>query len=264
MKRWAFFAYSLVVYAVFLATFLYAIAFVGNLRLDPWLGIELVPKSMDRGGEGGPWATALLIDALLLGVFAIQHSVMARRSFKAWWTKLVPPPIERSTYVLFASGALILLFAFWRPIGGVVWAVDDRSATTALALVSLLGWFTVLAGTFHINHFELFGLRQTYYALRGREMPPHRFVTPGLYRFVRHPIYAGFVIAFWATPVMTIGHLVFAIATTGYILVGIQLEERDLVREYGPEYQRYRRAVSMLAPLPKRLDVGREASLEKS
>lgn len=264
MKRWSYFAYSVVVYAVFLATFLYAIAFVGNVRLEPWLGVELVPKSMDRGGEGGPLATALLIDALLLGVFAIQHSVMARRGFKEKWTKLVPPPIERSTYVLFASGALILLFAFWRPIGDVVWAVEDRGATTALAVVSLVGWFTVLAGTFHINHFELFGLRQTFYALQGREPPPHRFVTPGLYRVVRHPIYAGFVIAFWATPIMTVGHLVFAIATTGYILVGIQLEERDLVREYGRDYERYRRAVPMLAPLPKRIDVGGEAKLEES
>ena len=262
MKRWIFVAYSIVVYALFLGTFLYAIAFVGNIRLEPWLGFELIPKSMDRGGEGAPIGEALLIDALLLGLFAVQHSGMARRGFKRVWTKLVPPPIERSTYVLFASGALILLFAMWRPIGGTVWATEHPVATTALALVSLGGWLTVLAGTFHINHFDLFGLRQAFYALLRREPPPHRFVTPGLYRIVRHPIYTGFVIAFWATPVMTIGHLVFAIATTGYILVGIQLEERDLVREYGDRYERYRDAVPMLAPLPKRGDVTSEATLE--
>lgn len=252
MKRYAFFAYSAAVYAFFLGTFVYAIGFVGNFRFELWDGITFVPRSMDRGGEAGPLWKALLVDALLLSVFALQHSGMARRGFKEKWTKIVPRPIERSTYVLCASGALALLFAFWRPIGEPVWATDDRALTGVLVGLSLVGWFTVLAGTFHINHFDLFGLRQTFYLLIGRQPPANRFVTPGLYRVVRHPIYLGFLIAFWATPVMTIGHLLFAIATTGYILIAIQLEERDLVREYGADYQRYRREVSMLAPVPRR------------
>lgn len=261
MKRFVFFSYSLVVYACFLATFLYAIGFVGNIRLEPWLGVELVPRSMDRGGPGGPLWQALLIDALLLAGFALQHSGMARQGFKRWWTRIIPRPIERSTYVLFASGALALLFALWRPIGATVWVTDDRVVTAALIGVSLLGWATVLAGTFHISHFDLFGVRQTFYGLLGRHAPPHRFVTPGLYRVVRHPIYLGFLIAFWATPVMTVGHLVFAIATTGYILIAIQLEERDLVREFGADYQAYRRQVSMLAPVPRRAEASPRATL---
>lgn len=266
MKRWAFFAYSIVSYAFFFATFVYAIGFVGNFHLGPWHGLWFVPKSMDVGHEGNGLGAALVIDALLLGVFALQHSGMARRGFKEKWTKIIPKPIERSTYVLFASAALALLFACWRPIGGHVWVIADRDGTIALMVVSLLGWLTVLAATFHINHFDLFGLRQTFLPLLGREVPSTRFRTPGLYRLVRHPIYAGFIIAFWATPVMTVGHLVFAIATTGYILVAIQLEERDLVREHGDKYERYRRNVPMLAPLPlpKPLapDVVREAKLE--
>jgi methanethiol S-methyltransferase len=261
MKRLGFFIYSVAVYAFFLGTFLYAIGFVGNFRLGPWNGLVFVPKSMDLGGEGGPLWAALLVDALLLGVFALQHSGMARRGFKERWTRIVPKPIERSTYVLFASGALALLFAFWRPIGAPVWTIQDPTATTALVIVSLAGWATVLAGTFHINHFDLFGLRQTFYPLIGREPPPHRFVTPGLYRVVRHPIYLGFIIAFWATPVMTVGHLVFAIATTGYIVIAIQLEERDLVHEYGAQYEGYRRRVSMLAPLPKRAPQAERAKM---
>jgi methanethiol S-methyltransferase len=257
MKKTAFFIYSLIAYAIFLATLNYAVGFLGNLRLGPWHGLVFVPKSMDVGGEGAPVATALLIDAALLSVFALQHSVMARRGFKRWWTRIVPPPIERSTYVLFSSVALALLFALWRPIGGTIWHFEDRGITTALTVVSLIGWFIALIATFHINHFELFGLRQTLYALLGREAPVTRFVTPGLYRAVRHPLYLGFVIAFWATPVMTIGHLVFAIATTGYILVAIQLEERDLVHAFGNDYVRYRQQVPMLAPLPRRSELPR-------
>ena len=262
MKRFAFLVYSLAVYTCFLGVFLYAIGFVGNFRLGVWHQVVWVPKSMDLGGEGAPLGRALLVDALLLAVFAVQHSGMARRSFKEKWTKVVPAPIERSTYVLFTSGALALLFAFWRPIGAPVWAIEDQGVHTALVLTSLLGWLTVLAGTFHINHFELFGLTQAYSALLGREPPAHRFVTPGLYRFVRHPIYLGFLIAFWSTPVMTVGHLVFAIATTVYILVAIQLEERDLVRDYGRAYERYRRQVPMLAPLPKRPELTQHAKME--
>ena len=252
MKKSAFVLYSLTAYTAFLATLLYAVGFLGNLRLGPWHGLVFVPKSMDVGGEGAPIATALLIDAALLSMFALQHSGMARRGFKRWWTRIVPPPIERSTYVLVSSVALALVFALWRPIGGAVWSFDDRMITTLFTFASLLGWFIALISTFHIDHFELFGLRRPFYALLGREPPAARFVTPGLYRAVRHPLYLGFVIAFWATPVMTIGHLVFAIATTAYILIAIQFEERDLVRDYGADYERYRRQVPMLAPLPRR------------
>jgi methanethiol S-methyltransferase len=261
-KRIAFFVYGLAAYVFFLGTFLYAIGFVGNFRIGLWGGLVFVPKSMDVGGDASSLVTALLIDALLLGVFAIQHSVMARRGFKAWWTKIVPQPIERSTFVLAASAALALLFAFWRPIGAPVWATEDPSGTALLVGLSLIGWLTVLVGTFHINHFDLFGLRQVFYALVGREAPAHRFVTPGLYRVVRHPIYLGFVIAFWATPVMTLGHLVFAIATTGYILIAIRFEERDLVREYGQDYERYREQVGMLAPLPRRPELSQRAKMK--
>jgi protein-S-isoprenylcysteine O-methyltransferase Ste14 len=253
MKRLVFFAYSVVAYAVFLGVFLYAVGFVGNLHFGPWRGLVFVPTSMDLG-EAAPLGKALLIDALLLGVFALQHSGMARRGFKDRWTQIIPRPIERSTYVLFSSGALALMFALWRPIGATVWAFDNRAVTMLLALTSLIGWVTALLSTFHINHFDLFGLRQTFYPLIGRELPPARFATPGLYKAVRHPLYLGFLIAFWSTPVMTIGHLVFAIATTGYILVAIQLEERDLVRDFGPAYERYRRQVPMLAPIPRRPD----------
>ncbi len=252
LKRWMFFGYSVVAYAFFLGTFLYAIGFVGNIA---------VPRSMDAGGEGGTLWEALLVDGALLALFAIQHSGMARRGFKERWTRLVPRPIERSTYVLFASGALALLFAFWRPIGDPVWATDDGVVTTALTALSLLGFLIVFIGTWHINHFDLFGLRQSWSALLRREPPAPRFVTPGLYRVVRHPIYMGFLIAFWATPIMTIGHLVFAVATTGYVLVAIQLEERDLVRDYGSDYQRYRREVPMLTPLPKRPEAIQRAKM---
>lgn len=261
MKRLVFFIYSVAVYAFFLGVFLYAIGFVGNFRLDLWGGLVFVPRSMDLGGAGGSLGKALVVDALVLGMFAVQHSGMARRGFKEKWTKVVPPPIERSTYVLFASVALAVLFALWRPIGTAVWAFENRTVTTALVVVSLVGWTTVLIATFHINHFDLFGLRQTFYGLLGRKVPAYRFATPGLYRVVRHPIYLGFVIAFWATPVMTIGHLVFAIATTGYILVAIQLEERDLVRDYGRDYEAYRREVPMLAPLPRPPELTRSAKM---
>ena len=243
MKRVGFFVYGVAAYALFFGTFLYAIGFVGNF---------VVPRSMDVGGAASPLWKALLIDALLLGLFAVQHSGMARRGFKERWTRIVPREIERSTFVLFASGALALLFAFWRPIGAPVWVVADDLGRATLIAVSLFGWFIVLVGTFHIDHFDLFGLRQAWNALVGRQPAAHRFVTPGLYRVVRHPIYLGFIVAFWATPVMTVGHLVFAAATTGYITIAIQLEERDLVRDYGEDYQLYRRDVPMLAPVPKR------------
>ena len=243
MKKTMILAYSIVAYLCFLAAFLYAIGFVGNV---------VVPKSMDLPDPGAPLGKALLIDALLLALFAVQHSGMARRGFKERWTRVVSPAIERSTFVLCASGALAILYAFWVPIGAPVWATDDPAVTAALAAVSVVGWLIVLVATFHIDHFELFGLRQGLAAARGRPMPAPRFVTPGLYRVVRHPIYLGFVIAFWATPVMTAGHLVFAIATTLYILVAIRLEERDLVHAHGADYRRYRDEVRMLAPVPRR------------
>ena len=239
VKRIATFLYGLVCYVLFLATFLYAVGFVGDL---------LVPKAIDGPRAGGFWPS-LAIDALLLAVFAVQHSVMARRWFKQRWTRIVPWTIERSTYVLFASAALALLMWQWRPLGGEVWRVEAAPARGLLWALFALGWTLVLYATFLINHFDLFGLRQVWLALRGRPYTHSRFGTPGPYRLVRHPLYLGFLLAFWATPHMTVTHLVFALATTGYILIAIQLEERDLVREHGEAYASYRRRVPMLLPL---------------
>jgi protein-S-isoprenylcysteine O-methyltransferase Ste14 len=236
------FLYGIVGYLIVLASFLYGIGFVGNI---------LVPKSIDSG-ESGPVVEALLVNTLLLGLFAIQHSVMARQGFKRWWTRFVPASVERSTYVLLTSLVLLLLYWQWRPIPDPVWTVENPIAATALLAIFWLGWGMVLLSSFLISHFELSGLSQVFARLSDRELPPPVFKTPSLYRRVRHPLYLSFLVAFWATPVMTAGHLLFAVATTAYILIAIQLEERDLIHFFGDEYRRYRREVAMLIPLPKK------------
>ncbi len=246
MKRVGIFLYGLVCYAVFFVTFLYAVGFVGDL---------LVPKTVDEGFQGGD-GFAWLVDILLLSVFALQHSIMARQGFKRWWTRMVPRPVERSTYVLFSSLALIALFGFWRPIGDVAWQVRGSAMAFLLTGLYFSGWGIVLFGTFLINHFNLFGLEQVYLAMTERDAKPPRFVKPLFYKIVRHPLMLGFIIAFWAAPVMTVGHLLFAFASTGYILVAIQFEERDLVRFHGEDYRRYQREVSQIVPMPPRRQVG--------
>ncbi len=238
MKRFLIFVYGVIAYAIFFVTFLYATGFVTNL---------VVPKSIDSG-TAVPLAEALIVNVLLLSLFAIQHSGMARKVFKGWLTRYLPQSMERSTYVLAASVTLILMFWQWRPIRDVVWQVPNPELAVAVQVLSLAGIVIVLVATFLINHFELFGLHQVFNNLQGRKMPDARFKTPGLYKVVRHPIYLGFIIAFWAAPVMTVGHLLFAVVTTAYILVGIALEERDLIAQFGDEYRRYRQRVSMLAP----------------
>jgi len=245
IKRLLFFLYGCFAYVVFLGTFLYAIAFVGGFGVSRQLDGEVTT----------PLVPALAIDAALLGIFAVQHSVMARRGFKQWWTQYVPWAIERSTFVLCASLALILLFWQWRPLGGVVWSIENAAARAAIWTIFGAGWALVLVVTFLINHFDLFGLRQVWLPLVGKPYTRVRLVTPGPYRYVRHPLYVGFLMAFWAAPVMTLAHLVFAVATTGYILIAIQLEERDLVAEHGAGYEAYRRRVPMLLPLGRRAEV---------
>jgi methanethiol S-methyltransferase len=241
IKRLSIFAYGLVCYAVFFATFLYALGFVGNF---------LVPRSID-GTPGEDLTSALLIDLALLGLFAIQHSLMARPFFKRWFTRFIPESAERSTYVLFSSLALIVLFACWQPLGGMVWDVSDPTGRAVLYALFGFGWSLVLVSTFLINHFDLFGLRQIWLQLRGRPYVPLRFGTPGPYKLIRHPLYLGWFFAFWATPTMTVTHLLFAIATTGYILIAIQLEERDLLAALGDDYRRYRERVPMIIPFSK-------------
>jgi protein-S-isoprenylcysteine O-methyltransferase Ste14 len=238
LKRILFFAYGSLSYLIFLATFLYAIGFIGNFG---------VPRTLD-GPATGTLGVSFAIDIGLLALFAVQHSVMARKWFKDWWTRVVPKPVERSTYVLFSSLALILLFTLWRPMGGVIWSVEDPTGRLLLRGLFAFGWGLILASTFLINHFDLFGLRQVWCYLLGRPCSTLRFGTPGPYRLVRHPLYVGWLIAFWMTPVMTLAHLVFSLATTAYILLAIQFEERDLVREHGDTYEKYRESVPMLIP----------------
>lgn len=232
-------AYALIVYVLFLVTFTYAIGFVGSVG---------VPRGINDGPVV-PLGEALLVNVLLLGLFAVQHSVMARRSFKRWWTRVIPESIERATFVLAATLVLALLLWQWRPIAQpVIWSVQDPTGVLALQVVFWAGWAVLLTSTFLLNHFELFGLRQPFAALHEREIPAPEFRTPLFYRHVRHPLYLGFVLSFWATPLMTAGHLLFAIATTGYILIGIWFEERDLVAQFGNRYRVYREQVGMLLP----------------
>jgi methanethiol S-methyltransferase len=241
MAKFTAFLFGAVSYLTFLVTILYAIGFVEGLG---------VPKTIDTGAES-PIFGALVINLALMSLFAVQHSVMARKPFKQWWTQFIPKSVERSTYVLFASLTLLLLFWQWRPMPAVMWHVEEPEMAVVITGLSLLGWVIVFTSTFLINHFELFGLHQVANNLTGRNMPEPVFRTPLYYKFVRHPIYLGFIIAFWAAPTMSVGHLLFAAVTTAYILLGILLEERDLVDMFGDEYRRYRQRVSMLLPWRK-------------
>jgi protein-S-isoprenylcysteine O-methyltransferase Ste14 len=236
------FAYGVASYLVFLATYLYAVGFIGNFG---------VPRTLD-GIPRDPLPRALAINVALLTLFAVQHSVMARKWFKERWTRVVPAPVERSTYVLFSSLALILLFWQWRPLGGEVWSVENPAGRLVLLALFAFGWGLVLVSTFLINHFDLFGLRQVWLHLMGRPYTMLRFRTPGPYRLVRHPLYVGWLFAFWMTPTMTLSHLFFAAVTTAYILVAIRFEESDLVRDHGAAYEEYRRSVPMMIPSPRR------------
>ncbi len=257
-------AYGVICYVMFLAAFLYAIGFVGN-----WV----VPKTIDRDAlddvvtpflAGREWAqksldaqlgkavAPILVNLVLLSLFAVQHSGMARPAFKRLWTRIVPQPAERSTYVFLTSVVLGILYWQWRPMPEPLWTFQSPMVVAALNGLAIVGWLIVLISSFMIDHFSLFGLKQTYYYYLGRELPQSGFRTPLLYRYVRHPLMLGFLIAFWSTPTMSFGHLLFSAMTTGYILVAIQLEERDLLRFHGDDYERYRQQTSMLLPIPKR------------
>ena len=244
-KNISIFLYGAVCYVVFFATFLYAIGFIGNFGV--WRTLDSAP--------GGSLLSSLLVDLGLLGLFAVQHSVMARPAFKRWFTRVVPASAERSTYVLFSSLALIAMFALWQPLGGVVWSLTDATARGAVWGAFAFGWVLVLVSTFLINHFDLFGLRQVWLQLIGKPYTNLKFNTPGPYKLVRHPLYVGWLFVFWSTPTMTISHLVFAIATTAYILIAIQFEEHDLIAAH-PEYAEYRKRVPSLIPFTKRRPAG--------
>jgi len=237
MKRIGVLMYGVVCYAVFFVTFLYAIGFVGNM---------IVPTTID-GTPTAPTGRAILIDMALLAVFALQHSIMARPGFKRMWTKIVPVPMERSTYTLFSSLALIAMFVYWEPIGGVVWDIQHPVGRMVMMGLFFAGGLIVLISTFLINHFDLFGLCQSWLYFRGKEYTPLKFGRPGPYKYIRHPLYVGWFMFFWMTPTMTIAHLVCAVGTTVYILIAIQFEERDLI-EHHPEYEQYRKETPMFIP----------------
>lgn len=249
MRRALFFAYAVAAYGVFFLVFLYLIGFVGNM---------VVPKSIDSG-EPGPVGLAILVNAALIGLFGVQHSVMARPAFKQWWTRFVPTPVERSTYVLLSSVILALLFWQWRPIPTVVWEMRHPLPAAVLTGLFFLGWAMALYSTFIIDHFDLFGLRQVYLHLRDRPYSHPPFVIRSLYRFIRHPLMVGFFIAFWSAPTMTVGHLLFSLLMTGYILVGVTLEERGLARHLGSEYGLYRLQTPMFVPAIPRRKAPRDA-----
>jgi len=234
--------YGVVAYGFTLVGLLYLMGFVGNL---------IVPKSIDSG-TAGPFLQSVIVDMMLIGLFAIQHSVMARQGFKRWWTRIVPSSVERSTYVLFASIALLILYWQWRPIPALVWSVHNPTAAAVLDGIFWLGWVVLVASTFLLSHFELFGLSQVFSRLFGKQLSEAKFRAPLLYRHVRHPIYLGVLLAVWATPAMTVGHLLFSVVITGYILIGIQFEEHDLIQQFGDQYRRYRQHTAMLVPLPGR------------
>ena len=234
--------YGLVCYLAFFGTILYAIGFVGNL---------IVPKTID-GEPQVPLFTAILINSSLLLLFALQHSIMARPAFKTWWATIIPHHLERSTFVLLASLCLMLLMWQWQPIGGVIWSIENETVKNILLVVYLAGWAIVFIATFLINHFDLFGLRQVWFYFRGQPYTHLPFRIPLFYRFVRHPLYFGFLIAFWSAAVMTIAHLLFAILTTGYIFTAIQLEEKDLTDHFGEQYKDYKRTKPMIIPFTKR------------
>ena len=237
MNRFLQLLYALVAYVFFLAAFLYLIGFVGNL---------FVPKMIDSGTQG-PWQVSLIIDLALIGIFALQHTVMARPAFKRWWTKIIPDSIERSTYVVASNFALVLLFWQWRPLSMTIWELDGVAAQIMFGIFGF-GWLVVLISTFMLSHFELFGLTQAYAGFRGRVAGAIPFHTPMLYSLVRHPIMLGFIIAFWVAPVMSLGHFVFAAGSTLYILVALYFEERDLLSLFGEDYAAYRKRVPMLIP----------------
>jgi methanethiol S-methyltransferase len=238
--------YGVIAYGFTLVALLYLIGFVGNL---------IVPKSIDSGTVG-PLLQSVVVDTMLIGLFAVQHSVMARQGFKSWWTRIVPTSVERSTYVLFASFALLILYWQWQPMPTPVWTVQNPAGAAVLEGIFWLGWVVLVASTFLLSHFELFGLTQVFARLFGRQPSNAKFRTPLLYRRVRHPIYLGVLLAVWATPAMTIGHLLFSVVITGYILIGIQLEEHDLIQQFGDQYRGYRQQAAMLVPLPGRKFTG--------
>lgn len=239
MARTFYLVFAAISYTIFFATFLYLIAFVGDFP---------VPRTVDAGGPAGSVGTALIVNVLLIAIFGVQHSVMARQGFKAAWTRIVPKPIERSIYVLVASIALMLLFHFWHPIAGDVWRIENAVGAGILWALFGAGWLIVLLSTFLINHFELFGLQQVWLHARGRQPAAPVFRTPFFYRFVRHPLYSGFFLAFWATPHMTYGHLLLAVGMSAYMLIAITHEERDLVDYFGEDYEQYRQKVGKLFP----------------